>query len=132
MDKIKIATLICLLLVGAGCSKESPTVESTQETSFIFENKIKCRSLQDKIEKDFNVVSKGYSSIVTGVFYSPKVNSCLFIYKLSQNIDGVLYHSQYLEDHLSGKNILRASYDTRYNTDSTRYSNFESLVKEYE
>jgi hypothetical protein len=78
MKKALLTPVVLALLLTGCASYEQDTLE-TKEVSYFEKNKT-CYAYAEELRKEYEWSSDGIVSTVESVFYSPKVDSCLYLY----------------------------------------------------
>jgi hypothetical protein len=113
-----ILAIMAILLTLSGCNssalkKENQTLIdenillkqqidslNTSAKDLIFEKNKECKSFEDRIlEKKYSV------DILMQIFYSPKLNSCLYVTRMEMSSDQAVY---YIYDYF-GLNLVKAT-----------------------
>lgn len=111
---------------------------SSKDNVSDFEQKQKCavykKQIEDKFEKNnYEAASEGVFAYdnLKEVFYSPKANSCLYIYEMSGGLGKNRFLEIYLRDALSGVSLSHATthVDGKYNLEAEVA--FNMVVDEY-
>lgn len=102
-----------------------------------FEQKQKCavykRDIEAKFEKNNSESTTIFFNYFDRIFYSPKQNSCLYIYTGSIERDASsMSQASYLVDALTGETLVRTNTMSHGVIDSEAQSRFDELVKNYE
>jgi hypothetical protein len=103
----------------------------------LFQKKQDCavykKQLEDKFEKNNNSELPLEYNYLDKVFYSPKANSCLYVYSGTFGLKAAdRNRTLYLADALSGEIILQTTVTSEGNFDGKAQSDFYEQVKPYE
>lgn len=123
--------LICLyaLLILSGCKQAEQGTEKKVGVDYFERNK-ECYAYKGQVEKENGI---DYQDIgggtIMGPFYSPRTNSCLYVYYGGGNPRGIYW---VLSDVFNGE-ISTLSIDTEEDPDwKKKTNNFDSTVKDYQ
>jgi len=130
-----IIVLIVSIYYNLKLSDSQKNTPKTQEISF--ERKQECAIYKKQIEDKFERNNNGEIAIeyyyFDKIFYSPKQESCLYVYSGSFGIKAKdRYTTLYLADALSGDVITQATVISEGKFMADAQSNFNQLVKSYE
>ena len=130
-----IVILIISVYYNFKSRNSSTEIQKTQEVSF--EKKQECATYKKQIEDKFERNNNGETAIeyyyFDKIFYSPKQDSCLYVYSGSFGIKAKeRYTTLYLADALSGDIITQATSISEGKFMYDAQNNFNQLVKSYE
>jgi hypothetical protein len=119
-----------IILAGAGCTV--PNKNTPTKSADYFEKKVKCATYKDKITEDHQIIEKGYSNFVNKIFYSPKLDSCLFTFTERAKLGDRWQTTLYINDFLTNSTYYSESYDSLDTNVNEKHRKFDIKVLELE
>ncbi len=131
---------VIILLIGLLIGQYFANKPVNETQSDYFAKNQECSKYKDSVETKLNEanVSVAETSIQTfnsldKIFYSPKVNSCLYVATETMYVDGkITYETPTLTDALTGELLLASLREVGSEDYLTRKEQFENTVKDYE
>ncbi|MFA5831435.1 MAG: hypothetical protein WC878_06405 [Candidatus Paceibacterota bacterium] len=134
---LAIALLVSLYFNLQNKETKKGVEVNTQKVSL--DNKQMCavykKEIEAKFETNNNSIDRPLEYLyLDKVFYSPKQNSCLYIYRGTSFGEKIseIYTTVYLMDALSGEKVLSSDIVSASKTDYEREKSFNARIKEYE
>ncbi|MFH1533338.1 MAG: hypothetical protein ABID64_00185 [Nitrospirota bacterium] len=105
----KILIILIVLLIFPGCISYEQNTSENEEASYFEKNK-DCYSYAEELRKKYEWSRDGVISTVESVFYSPKVDSCLYLYVWSGvGVDVPIIVDSELIDVFTNETILKSN-----------------------
>ncbi|EKE06294.1 MAG: hypothetical protein ACD_19C00020G0004 [uncultured bacterium] len=130
MKNVLSILLFCVMaLFISGCGTVKPEVKKVD----FFNKKKECTTYKEKILEDYQAATEDgvYSSVVNKIFYSPKLNSCMFATTEKIGVRESAVTNLQIYDYFSNSIYYLESYNTSTNLRELNLK-FENKIKELE